>query len=172
MTATVEESQLQFSRRRILDQYEFYSNVYRQLQESGLFSSVSLTGERPVPQNVNEDENIEMSQSPPPPPGLVPVEFPPVFMFRACQCGKRYTMEDCIRTISSEFNFLNLETWVGGWNSAVCWVYATACIATFCSPTRQTRHGVRNTRNSHLWAYENPYAKIESNFQQCFSANV
>jgi hypothetical protein len=67
MTATVEESQLQFSRRRILDQYEFYSNVYRQLQESGLFSSVSLTGERPVPQNVNEDENIEMSQSPPPP---------------------------------------------------------------------------------------------------------
>ena len=35
-----------------------------------------------------------------------------------------------------------------------------------------TRDGVNNTRNSHLWGRENPHGNVESNYQHRFSVNV
>jgi hypothetical protein len=35
-----------------------------------------------------------------------------------------------------------------------------------------TRDGINNTRNSHIWANENPHAVVECNFQHRFSVNV
>ena len=44
---------------------------------------------------------------------------------------------------------------------------------TSCIIEAQFNHdGVNNTHNSHAWGDENPYATVESNFQQCFSVNV
>ena len=35
-----------------------------------------------------------------------------------------------------------------------------------------TRNGISNYHNSHVWAYENPHAIHQSNFQQRFQINV
>src|SRR5215469_13392489 len=42
----------------------------------------------------------------------------------------------------------------------------------FTNEAQCNRDGVNNTRNSHVWADENPHATVESNFQQRFSVNV
>jgi hypothetical protein len=36
----------------------------------------------------------------------------------------------------------------------------------FTDEAHFTRHGVNNTRNSHLWGRDNPHGTIESNYQQ------
>lgn len=35
-----------------------------------------------------------------------------------------------------------------------------------------TREGIFNTRNNHVWAFENPHAIVQRKFQQKFSVNV
>ena len=42
----------------------------------------------------------------------------------------------------------------------------------FTDESHFNRDGVNNTHNSHVWADGNPYATVESNFQQRFSVNV
>ncbi|PSN44542.1 hypothetical protein C0J52_18389 [Blattella germanica] len=42
----------------------------------------------------------------------------------------------------------------------------------FSDEANFTRDGTNNMHNMHVWAYENPHASIESNFQRIFSVNV
>jgi hypothetical protein len=63
--AAVEEYRPPFPQRRISDR-RVLCTVRRQLHKKGSFPSVSSSGERPVRQNVEEEENIiEMSQRSP-----------------------------------------------------------------------------------------------------------
>jgi hypothetical protein len=79
---------------------------------------------------------------------LVLKEFPPASVFCALESGKCYIEKDCVHAISSEFN-MNLQTWVGYWNSAIVLMHKLACIFTFCSLMRHFTHDrVHNTRNS------------------------
>ena len=41
----------------------------------------------------------------------------------------------------------------------------------FTDESQFNRDGVNNTRNSHVWADDNPHATVKSNFQQCFGLN-
>jgi len=69
-------------------------------------------------------------------------------------------MTDCIHIISNEFNILNLETWVGGWNSVVVIALMHGCVY-FIDEVRFTRDGVNSKRTFHLWAYDNPQGRVE-----------
>jgi hypothetical protein len=64
--------------------------------------------------------------------------IPLTYIFCTWESWKCYTVRDYICTVSSEFNILNLWTWVGSWNSAVGLMHIPACITTFCLMMRHT----------------------------------
>lgn len=42
----------------------------------------------------------------------------------------------------------------------------------FTDEAQFTRNGINNTKNTHIWAEDNPNATVQTNFQQRFSVNV
>ena len=167
--AAVEEYRTRFPARRVPHRQVFY-NVHRTLQETGRFpTSIS---ERPVRQQTGNEEAI-----------LDIVENSPHIS---------------VRRISNRTGVSRMQAWRALRTSGL-YPYHIASVqalqpadhaarAEFCSWLVQhqdlpasilftdeatfNRDGMPNTRNSHIWARDNPHATNETHHQQRFSLNV
>ena len=76
-----------------------------------------------------------------------------------------------IHTTCSECNISDLAILLRGLNFAKCLNGSRELhrYSMFTDESHFNRDGVNNTRNSHVWADDNPHATVESNFQQRFS---
>ena len=63
-------------------------------------------------------------------------EFLPSLVFHTWESGVRYKQNECIRTPTSTFGILNMQTCVASWNCAIGLILTPIWFVTFCSLTR------------------------------------
>jgi hypothetical protein len=139
-----------------------FNTIHWQLYEGSSFPSVS-SAEHPVQQNLEEEENIiQMAQH----------------SVRNWKKKIFSTSVSCIResgNIAQWGTLLNqlmqhLEPGVmrRDWYSANGLMHAYICTL-FINKAQFTCDGFISIRNFDLWAHENPWGRVLSNFQYCFS---
>jgi len=139
---------------------------------SDLFQSVLSTAENPVQQNVDGEETLLTWHSAV--HVLIPEEFLPTFMFCMWQSGKHLHCES-LYLYHIQGILQHLEPGDRGRPlKFCCWFdvhYHLHHYILFTIRAQFTPSRVRNTRNSHLWTYDNPHGTVESNFHH-FYVNV
>lgn len=167
--ASVREYQRRFPGRRLPNRNVF-TNVHRHLTETGHFPKA--TAERPVQQELAEEEAI-----------LNMIEN---------------SSSTSVRRISNRVHVSRMKVWRTLHNFGLYPYHIQsvqnlqpadyAARVTFCrwligqqqlsgqilftDEATFTRDGITNTRNSHSWALENPFATTETHFQHRFSVNI
>jgi len=108
-----------------------FSNVHRKMRESGLFTNASSTAGRPARQNVSEKGNFtEVAQSSP--------RLGNRFHVARMTVWETLHNKQLYSYHKQRLTILNPRTWVGCWYSAVNFMHAPVCIATFRTATRHS----------------------------------
>lgn len=169
--AAKREYERRFPNRRT-PSHETFASVFNNLRTNGSFPTITCSSERPVIQNVREQDNI-----------IDMIQRSPQLSTRRLSNRLNISRSTVWRTLK-ENNFYpyhlqrvqNLHPGDSALRLQFCrWVLENRnkvnCIL-FTDESMFTRYGILNLKNSHRWSTENPKAVVESNFQIRFSINL
>jgi len=149
-----------------------FTGVYQTLRDTGALPGVRISAERDVNEGVDEDEGIvQMVESSPHASkrrNARRFRVPHTRVWRTLHAEGMYPYH--VRRVqhlgTGDFAAtLEFCKWLNGSRELHRYIQ-------FTDESQFNHDGVNNTHNSHVWAYENPHATMESNFQLRFSVNV
>lgn len=146
------------------------SATHRQLVQNGSLPSV-LCAEHSEWQNVEKEKYIQMAQNR---PNISTKRISACLHIVHMRVWQTLHNEWLYLILSSEFIILNLETWVGSWNSALSLTHTPLLhyYILFTDEKQLTNDGINNTIKSSLWVYMNVWGRVVSSTQHNFSVNL
>jgi len=148
-----------------------FTRVYQTLRDTGTLPGVRIAAERDVNESVDEKGIVQMVQSSPRAStrriaGRLHVLHTRVRRTLHAEGMYPYHVQRVQHLKPGDFaERLEFFKWLNGSRQLHSYIL-------FTDEAQFNRDGVTNTHNSHVFAYENTHATVESNFQLRFSGNV